>query len=124
MFKFISIAMGGAIGALLRYAASGVVYRWFGETFPWGTFAVNMCGSLAIGFLWGISESVVVSTNVKLFVFIGFLGAFTTFSTVTLETMHLCRDSEYWLAFGNIAGSVVAGMVCVFAGFWLSRCLH
>lgn len=123
MLKFLYIAFGGAVGALGRYWISGVTYRFFADGFPWGTLAVNLVGSFSIGLVWGMTEAVVVSQNVKVLILVGVLGSFTTFSTFSLENFHLLRDGEYWLAFGNITVSVVLGIAFVFAGFFLSKAL-
>ncbi len=121
MLKLLNIAIGGALGALLRYWVSGLTYRFFSGGFPWGTLCVNLIGSLLIGFVWGVIETVAVSQNIRLFVFIGLLGSFTTFSTFSLENFHLLRDGEYWFVFCNIAISVVLGVGLVFIGFFASR---
>ena len=121
MLKFFNIAVGGAAGALFRYWISGLTYRFFSGGFPWGTLAVNLIGSLAIGLIWGISEAVVISQNIKVLIFIGVLGSFTTFSTFSLENFHLLRDREYFFVFGNIMVSMILGVMLVFAGFFMSK---
>ena len=121
MIKFFNIAIGGAVGALLRYWISGVTYRFFSGDFPWGTLAVNLVGSLVIGLIWGVSETVAISQDIRILVFIGILGSFTTFSTFSLENFHLLKDGEYWFVCGNIIASVVLGIVLVFAGFFASK---
>ena len=84
---------------------------------------VNLAGSLAIGFLWGLSERLVFSSNLKPFIFVGILGGFTTFSTYGLECFNLLRDGEVLLALTNIFLSNVIGVSLVFLGFALSRAL-
>ena len=123
MLKIVNIAVGGAVGALLRYWVSGVTCRMLSSSFPWGTLAVNLIGSLIIGFLWGLSETVVFSQNLKLFVFIGMLGSFTTFSTFSLENLNLLRDGEYWLVFANISASIIFGLILAAAGFFMAKLL-
>jgi fluoride exporter len=123
MLRFFYIAFGGAAGALLRYWASGLVHRIGGSSFPWGTLSVNLIGSFLIGFLWGMFESVIVSQNARILIFIGLLGSFTTFSTFSLESFHLVRDGEYGLFIANILSSFVLGILLVFAGYFLSRLL-
>lgn len=120
-FKLASIALGGAIGALLRYGLSGLTYRWIGPTFPWGTLAVNLLGSFAIGLLWPIFETTTIWPNARVFLFIGLLGAFTTFSTYTLESLNLLRDGEVSLAIWNILASNVLALALVCLGFVLAR---
>ncbi len=121
MTRLLYIAAGGAIGALLRYSVSGVIHRFLSNGFPWGTLGVNLSGSLLIGFLWGMFESVIVSQNIRLMIFIGILGSFTTFSTFSLENFHLLRDGEYGMFALNVSLSFVLGIVLVFAGYFVSR---
>ena len=121
MTKFILLAAGGAIGTILRYSISGFTYRFFSGVFPWGTLAVNLTGSLIIGFLWGLFEIENISSNVRNFIFIGILGGFTTFSTFALESLNLFRDGEVKLALTNILASNILGIVLVFLGFIIAR---
>ena len=121
MLRFLFIGLGGAIGALLRYGVSGLTHRFINGGFPWGTLMVNLIGSLMIGFLWGMFESVIVSQNIKLFCLIGLLGSFTTFSTFSLENFNLLRDGEYSLFAINIVGSFMLGILLVFVGYVVSR---
>ncbi len=121
--KLLIIALGGAIGSVARYLASGFTYRFAGSIFPWGTMAVNLSGSFAIGFLWEIFDRSAASPNARLLVFVGFLGGFTTFSSYSLETFNLMRDGEYRLALYNVAVSNLLGVALVFAGFVVARYL-
>jgi len=121
MLKFLSIAFGGAAGALLRYGVSGLISKSFSGGFPLGTLIVNLIGSLLIGLLWGVLEIATISQNLKLFLLIGLLGSFTTFSTFSLENFSMLRDGEYWLVLFNVALSVVLGVMFVFIGFFVSR---
>ncbi len=121
MLSFFYVALGGAVGAVLRYAVSGWTYHFSSGVFPWGTLAVNLIGSLIIGFLWGVSDVGVVSQNMRLFLFIGIIGSFTTFSTFSLESFSLLRDGEYVLLMFNILFSVVLGIGLVFAGYLFAR---
>lgn len=117
------IALGGAFGALLRYGVSGLTHRLAGASFPWGTLAVNLLGCLLIGFLWAFSEKVQLSPGVRLLVFTGVLGAFTTFSTFGLESFNLFREGEVGRGIVNILASNVLGLGCVFLGFIAARLL-
>lgn len=123
MTKLLLIAVGGAGGALLRYAISGLAYRLLGETFPWGTLAVNVAGCFLIGLLWGLTERAPLPPHANLFLFTGILGAFTTFSTYGLETFSLLRDGEVVLGLANILASNVIGLAGVFLGLVLARSL-
>ena len=116
MLKLAFIAAGGAAGALLRYGASGVAYSLLGAKFPWGTLSVNLLGSLCIGLLWAVFENVEVSPNLRAGLLIGLLGAFTTFSTFSLETLNLLGQKQYVAAGLNVVVSCVLGVAMVFAG--------
>lgn len=121
MLRFFYVAIGGALGALLRYLVSGWTYRYSSGVFPWGTLVVNLAGSLIIGLLWGLFEASVVSSNVRLLLFMGVLGSFTTFSTFSLESFSLLRDGEYSFLLWNVLLSVVLGIGFVFAGYFCAR---
>jgi fluoride exporter len=119
--NWISIAVGGAAGALLRYLVSGWAYALLGEGFPWGTLSVNVIGSFLIGFLWRLFDQITITPNVRTLIFVGGLGAFTTFSTYGLESLNLLRSGQYKLGMLNILGSNVVGISCVFLGFVAAR---
>ena len=121
--KLVYIAMGGAIGTVLRYFVSGLDYKFSNGVFPAGTLAVNLIGSLVIGFLWGLGERLAVSPTLRMFVFMGVLGGFTTFSTFALENFNLIRDGEFKIALVNVAASNIIGIALVFAGFGAARVL-
>jgi len=123
MSKLSFIAIGGAIGALLRYTLSGVAYKYLGSGFPWGTLCVNLIGAFAIGILWGLSEKTTISSDFRTFAFIGILGSFTTFSTYGLETFNLFRDGEIKLALANVLVTNVLGIALVISGFITSKYL-
>jgi CrcB protein len=121
MYKLLSIAAGGAIGAVLRYGVAGVVQSCMVSMYPWGTLAVNLIGSFLAGLLWALAEYTYLPPQLKTFMFIGILGGFTTFSTYMLETFHLMREGEYFFALGNILLSNLLGIVLVFSGVMLSE---
>ena len=119
--RVLLIALGGAIGSVCRYGLGGLVYRLSGSVFPWGTAAVNLVGSLVIGFLWGVFERGAIGPNMRTFLFIGILGGFTTFSSYTLETFNLFREGETRLAITNMLVSNIVGVAAVFIGFAIFR---
>jgi CrcB protein len=123
VLKFAIIAAGGAIGALARYGMGGLVQQALKTaSFPAGTLAVNLTGCLLIGFGGGLIESrQFFSPEMRAFVFIGFLGSFTTFSTFGLESFNLVRDGQWLLATVNICLSVCVGLAAVLAGSMLSK---
>lgn len=117
------IALGGAIGTILRYGLSLFVARFAGATYPWGTMSVNLIGAFVIGFLSALFEVTAVPSAMKSFALIGVLGGFTTFSSYTLETVNLLRDGELRLALSNVLVSNIAGIVLVIAGIMAFRYL-
>jgi CrcB protein len=117
MRNALAVAFGGALGSLARWWLSGVVQRWTGSAFPWGTFAVNALGSLAIGLLAAFAlERALVSPAVRLFLIVGILGGFTTFSAFSYETVALLRDGQWLGAVGYVGGSVVIGVGAALVG--------
>ncbi|MDD5021218.1 MAG: fluoride efflux transporter CrcB [Endomicrobiaceae bacterium] len=121
MFKFLVIGLGGGAGAILRYIVSNLDYRFSNGVFPVGTLVVNITGSFIIGFLWVFFDRFIFPPNLRLFLFIGLLGGYTTFSTFSLETFNLIRDGEYHIALINTILSFSLTLIAVFAGFFLSR---
>ena len=121
MERVLMIALGGAIGSVLRYVTGGTVHRFMGSTFPWGTLTVNLTGSFLIGFLWAFFDRFSGSSVTRSFVFIGILGGFTTFSSYTLETFNLIRDGEVKLGLWNMLAGNLLGLALVFAGFYLCQ---
>jgi CrcB protein len=119
----VGISIAGAAGALARYGLEGVISR-RATAFPWGTFVVNISGAFLLGLLFTLlTERFIVAPWLRSAITIGFLGAYTTFSTLTLETFRLFEDGSYLAAAFNILGSVVVGLVAVFAGVVLGRVL-
>jgi CrcB protein len=123
MFKFLLIGLGGGLGAILRYIVSNLDYRFSNGVLPVGTLAVNVTGSFIIGFLWVFFDRFIFPPNLRLFLFIGVLGGYTTFSTFSIETFNLIRDGEYNIALANIILSFALTLIAVFAGFFVSRML-
>lgn len=122
--KFFWIAVAGGCGALARYGLTGAVQQWAGPGFPWGTVAANLCGCLLFGILWAMgSERMLISPELRTILLVGFLGAFTTFSTFAAETGRMMADSEWLLACANLAFQNVAGLLMFFAGLSLGRWL-
>jgi len=117
----VGIAVTGALGALARYALEGWISKRAGA-FPWGTFVVNITGAFLLGFLFTLlAERLTVSPWIRSSVTIGFLGAYTTFSTLSLETFRLIEDGAYLLGMANALGSLAAGLVAIYAGVVLGR---
>jgi CrcB protein len=122
MRTILGVAVAGAAGALARYGLEGVVSRRAPGAFPWGTFVVNVTGAFALGFIFTVlTGRFRVSPSLRTTLTVGFLGAYTTFSTLSLETFRLIEDRAYLLAAANSFGSLVAGLVAVYAGVVLGR---
>ena len=122
MINILYVGLGGFIGAALRYITSGIVGRLTTQPYPYGTFVVNMVGCLLIGFLAGVAESrEIFTTASRAFVFTGILGAFTTFSTFSYETMGLFQNGEISPAIWNLALQIVLGLVAVWGGIQLAK---
>ena len=116
------LVAAGSVGTLCRYGLSGIVQRWSGAGFPWGTLAVNLTGCLVAGLLFGLFESRWgLGGEARVIVFIGFLGAFTTFSGFMLETTELARDAQWLAAAGNLILQNGIGAVALYAGLVASR---
>lgn len=120
----ISIAMGGALGALMRFWLSTAIYAWLGRNFPWGTLGVNVLGSFLMGLLAILLvERMTSLPEVRAFFLIGFLGAFTTFSTFSMETFNLLEQGETLVALTNIFASVLLCILATLSGVLLGRLL-
>jgi CrcB protein len=111
------VGCGGFVGAVSRYLVSGWAQAYFNSPFPYGTLTVNGIGSFLLGLIAGISQSTIMSPQLRMFVAIGVLGAFTTFSTFSYETMMLLRSQSYIDALLNIAISFVLGIILVYIGY-------
>lgn len=120
MIKIIAVACGGAAGSLGRYAIAILATRMTSVNFPMGTLAANIIGSLLIGFCWSYFDRVHISNEFRLFIFTGFLGGFTTFSTFTRETMQFIKTDEPFHAIAYLITSNAAGLAAVLLGFYLS----
>lgn len=113
MSQTLAIAAGGAIGALLRYWTSTAVHNRLGTGFPYGTLTVNVMGSLLMGFLYiWLIERLAAGSALRAFLLIGILGAFTTFSTFSMETLNLLESGQPGKALANVLVSVT---VCIIA---------
>lgn len=118
------IAAGGAAGAVTRYLVDSFVADRLGAAFPLGTLLVNLSGSFALGLLFALAvEHPALPASIRAPLMVGFLGAYTTFSTLMLESWRLVEDGALMLALANVAGSTVLGVVAVVAGLALGRVL-
>ena len=119
--KLISVGLGGFLGAIGRYWLSGVAQR-LSDRFPIGTLSVNLLGSFLLGFLATLFlEKMIVSQEIRLFVLVGLLGAFTTYSTFSLETLNLMRNGEYVMAGVNVLANVMGTLIAVWLGLVIAK---
>lgn len=122
MSQFIAVGIGGCLGAIARYWLAGLVQRYSNGEFPFGTLAVNVLGCLILGYVIGLVEyRQLFGPSVRLFLTVGVLGGFTTFSTFGYETFALLRDSQHWLALANVAANTVTGVVAVMVGWMAAK---
>lgn len=121
MRTLIGVAVGGAAGALARYALDGFISRRAG-VFPWGTLVVNVTGAFVLGLLFTLmTEHFRTAPWLRTTMLVGFLGAYTTFSTLSLESFRLIEDGSYWIAGANLFGSITAGVLAVYGGVMIGR---
>lgn len=124
MTNYLIIGIGGFLGAIARYVVSAWIGQRWGRSFPLGTFAINVSGSFLIGLLMSLfTERFMVNPQWRLFLTVGFLGAYTTFSTFEYETGSLLRDGEWLVAVLNIGLSVVAGFAALKIGEIISKAI-
>jgi CrcB protein len=120
----VAIAVAGAAGALARYGLEGFVSRRSTGAFPWGTFSVNVSGAFVLGFVFTIlTEQLTTAPWLRGALTIGFLGAYTTFSTLSFETYRLIEDGAVGIAAANALGSLAAGLGAVYLGVVAGRAL-
>ena len=119
----LGVVVAGCLGAPARYLLDAVVSERAGGVFPWGTFVVNVSGSLVLGFLTGLALYHGFPSTARTVLGTGFLGAYTTFSTFTYETLALAEEESRLEALANVIGSVVAGVAAAAAGLALAAVL-
>ncbi|MCF8240512.1 MAG: fluoride efflux transporter CrcB [Melioribacteraceae bacterium] len=120
--KYLIVAIGAGIGGGLRFYISALTYKFISTLFPYGTLAVNVIGSIILGILiFGFDEKELISQNMKLFLAVGFCGGFTTFSTFSLETFNLVRESQFFLAGANVFLNFLLTLLGVYIGYLITR---
>jgi CrcB protein len=119
MVRWVAVGVGGALGSLARHAVNVLVARALGQASPYATFAANLAGCAVIGLLAGLIAGgrLQMTATMRVFVFVGVLGGFTTFSSFGLDSFALAREGRFAFAFWNVAGQVVLGLAAVAAGY-------
>lgn len=125
MLTYLWIGLGGFLGANCRYLVQGWAAQQWGADFPYGTMIANVSGSFIIAlFLTLATERVSISPATRLFVAVGFLGGYTTFSAFSLETFRLIEQNDMWLAALNFFGNTVLGFASVLFGVFLAHIIE
>ena len=122
IFNMIAIMIGGAMGAAMRYLVSNGIYSLLGREFPYGTLFVNVLGSFLMGFLTVLLiEKGNIDPLIKAAILVGFLGAFTTFSTFSIDTLALINKGALSYAFLNMIASVIICVSAVWFGIFIAK---
>lgn len=121
LIQYLAVAGAGALGAALRLFVATMSGRLFGTGFPVGTFIINITGSLFLGWFLAAIGNRAVSETMRLAITVGFVGAYTTFSTFMYESNSLIEDGLQIKATMNLAGSLIVGLLAVRLGLWLGR---
>lgn len=121
MVRYVMVLAGAGLGGVARYVLSAWIMAKTGARFPWGTFAINVSGSFLIGLLMTLfTERVPVHPHWRLFLVVGFLGGYTTFSSFEYETLTAVRDGARWMGLLYVASSVIVGYIAVWLGAMLA----
>ena len=124
MAPLLLVGAGGFLGAIGRYLLDARITAWTGGSLPWGTFAVNMTGSFVLGVLFAlIVERAALPADLRAPLLIGFLGSYTTFSTLALESWRMVEDGAWLYATANLGGSILIGVAAVVAGIGIGRAI-
>lgn len=122
MNTYLLVSLGAAFGGAARYWLSNYIYKFLPAVFPYGTLSVNIIGSFIIGIIiFYFDERNLISSNLKVFLTVGFCGGFTTFSTFSLETINLFRDSQIGLGILNIFLSLFLCLLGIYLAYLLSK---
>jgi CrcB protein len=118
MVHYLFVSIGAAAGGIFRYWISNYVHKFFPANFPYGTLTVNLVGSFLVGFImYYLNEREIISANMRILLAVGFCDGFTTFSTFSLETMNLIRDSELLLAGLNVILNISLCLTGIFLAY-------
>lgn len=119
---WVLVALGGGVGSVLRYGVGRLSVHYLGPTSVWGTFLVNVTGSFALGFFIALAlERVAIPAQVRALIAVGFLGGYTTFSTLSLESIQLLESGETLRAMASLLGNLGLGLLAAYLGLLLGR---
>lgn len=121
MQKILAVALGGSIGAVLRYLIYVFINKSSNSNFPWATIAVNLAGSFIIGLLWGFFEKFHITAGLRLFIFVGILGSFTTFSTFAFDAFTMMKSGDFKSMIAYVLITNVIGILLAIAGYQLTK---
>ncbi len=121
IYRILVVALGGAFGSVFRYLLAASIPTWLGRIYLWGTFSVNVIGSLIIGMAWAFFEKHTLLINWKLFIIVGFLGGFTTFSSFSLESINLFKEGHIRLMLLYIIATNITAIVSALIGYDLFK---
>lgn len=121
MISLSLVMLGGALGAAARYLVGQAMSGWLGPNYPWGTLAVNLIGGLAMGALVGMLARMTSGEQARLFLAVGVLGGFTTFSAFSLELVTMLERGAMLTALGYALASVIGAVIALFAGLAITR---
>ena len=123
MRTVMAVGVAGFVGAIARYGIDGLIVQRSAGSFPWDTFVINISGSFVLGLLFAVlvEGRVAVAPWIRTAATVGLIGAYTTFSTLTLETFRLVEDGSYLLGIANAVGSLTIGLVALYVGVVLGR---
>jgi CrcB protein len=120
--KYLWISIGAILGANLRYWLGGWIISRLGSGFPYGTLLINVTGSFILGVIMAMSSNhYVLDPRLRIFLTIGLLGSYTTFSTFTYESVALLQQGQWWLGIANLFGSSLIGALFALFGLWVGR---
>ena len=121
IYKLLVLSVGGGLGTVFRFLVYTFFEKNYQSDFPWATFTVNTLGSFLIGFLWGYFSNHYLSPGLRMLVFVGFLGSFTTFSTFAFDNFSLLRDGEFRFMIAYLFMTNILGIGLAIGGYFLSK---